>query len=109
MRQLTAFGCSLATVAAVLAGQVFAEGRQMLIINDTEFEIVQLFGARKGLDEWGNDLLDGMPITAFAERSVDFEDGSGYCLFDIRAIFDDGEELVSEDINICDLTMFTYY
>lgn len=109
MRQLTAFGCSLATAAAVLAGPSFAEGRDMTIINDTDFEIVQLFGARKGLDVWGDDLLAGEPIGAFSERVIDFDDGSGYCLFSFMAVFDDGEALVSEDINVCDLTMFTYY
>lgn len=109
MQQLTALGCSLATAVAVLAGPSFAEGRDMTIINDTDFEIVQLFGARKGLDTWGPDLLDGQPIAAFGERVVDFDDGSGYCLFSFKAVFDDGEALVSEDINVCDLAMFTYY
>lgn len=94
---------------ALSASSAFAEGRDMRIVNQTGFEIIEFYRLHKGETDWGDDLLQGESIGGEAERLLDLDDGSGYCLFSFRVLFDDGEELVSEDINICDLAMFTYY
>ncbi|MDP7150066.1 MAG: hypothetical protein QGI08_11560 [Paracoccaceae bacterium] len=101
--------CSTLIAVALLSAPAFAEGRELQIVNYTDFEIVAIFGMRQGATEWGENELAGDIITAGETQTVDFDDGSGYCMFSIMAVFDDGEELVSEDINICDLPAFTYY
>ncbi len=101
------FGVVSALVASI--GPAFADGREMQIVNQTGFEIVEFFRAHKDAADWGEELLMGEAIGGYAERLLDLEDGSGYCLYSFRVIFDDGEELISEDINICDLPTFTYY
>ena len=101
--------CSTLIAVALLSVPAFADGRELQIANETGFEIVAVFGMRKGAVEWGEDLLAGDFITDGESQTVDFDDGSGYCMYSIMAVFDDGEELVSEDINICDLPSFTYY
>jgi hypothetical protein len=53
-------------------------------------------------------LLGDEVLTAGAEVAIDFDDRSGYCLFDLRAVFADGDELVSERVNICDENRFYY-
>lgn len=101
--------CSVAVVMAMIPASVLADGREIAFVNETGFEIIALYGARKGVEDWGDDLLQGDVIEDRETQIVDFEDGSGYCLFNIKAVFDDGEELISEEINVCDLPMFTYY
>lgn len=81
----------------------------MEIINQTDFEIVAFFGVHKDSDGWGEDMLAGQPIAGGVSQVISFEDGSGYCIYSFKAVFDDGEELVSDDINVCDLPSFTYY
>ncbi len=107
--KLSAIGLGVITAMTLSAGSAFADGREMRIVNQTGFEIVEFFRLHKGEAEWGEDLLLGTPIGGDDERLIDMEDGSGYCLYSFRVVFDDEEELVSEDVNICDLTMFTYY
>lgn len=109
MMRIAAFGYGVVSALAVAAGPAFADGRDMQIINQTGFDIVEFFSAHKDASDWGKELLAGEAIGGYAERLLDLDDGSGYCLYSFRVIFDDGEELVSDDINICDLTMFTYY
>jgi hypothetical protein len=107
--RLSALGFGAIAAIALSASSAFAEGREMRIVNQTGFEIVEFFSLHKGEVDWGEDQLMGSPIGGDDERLIDLDDGSGYCLFSFRVIFDDGEELVSEDINVCDLTTFTYY
>lgn len=109
MMRRPAIGWSLVAAAALSASQAFADGREMQIVNQTGFEIIEFFSAHKDEADWGEDLLQGDAIGGDDTRLMDLDDGSGYCLYGFRVIFDDGEELISEDINICDLSMFTYY
>lgn len=101
--------CSVALALAMMPLSAFADGREIAFVNQTGFEIIAIFGARKGVEDWGEDRLQGDAIVDGETQTVDFEDGSGYCLYSIKAVFDDGEELISEEINVCDLLMFTYY
>jgi len=45
-----------------------------------------------------------------AGRSVviNIDDGTGYCVFDFKAVFDDGEELEKYGNNVCELSEFNY-
>ena len=96
-------------LAAVLATGAAAEERQMEIVNETGFEIVEFFSHRKGAEGWGDNMIPDLPIGDMEARILTFAETGGYCLFSFMAVFDDGEALVSDDINICDLPSFTYY
>ncbi len=39
---------------------------------------------------------------------INFDDGSGYCKLDFKAVFDDGNVLIKKNINICEIPSFTY-
>ena len=109
MKRIAAIGYGLATALAVAANPANADGREMQIVNQTGFEIIEFYSSYKDEVDWGANLLTDQPIGGDDERLLDLEDGSGYCLYSFRVIFDDGEELISDDINICDLSTFTYY
>ena len=40
---------------------------------------------------------------------INIDDGSGYCKFDFLAVFEDGEEVVAPDNNVCSIPEFTFY
>ena len=109
MMRTAAIGFSVVSALAAAANPAFADGREIQIINQTGFEIIEFYSAYKDETDWGANLLTDQPIGGDDERLLDLEDGSGYCLYSFRVIFDDGEELISDDINICDLSTFTYY
>ena len=39
---------------------------------------------------------------------VNFEDGSGYCRFRFRAVFDDAVELTRPNVNVCEVGTYRY-
>lgn len=108
MNLVARFGFAILALG-ISAIQVAAQGRDLEIVNLTDFEIIAFYSAHKDAIGWGGDMLSGEALGSGTSRELSFEDGSGYCIYNIKAVFDDGEELVSEGVNVCDLPSFSYY
>ena len=100
-----------ATVAAVLvsiAAPVWALDRRVTIVNNTGYTIVRFFGSNTGSGSWEEDILGEDVLPSGDSVVINFDDASGYCKFDFRAVFEDGDELVREGVNVCEVATFTY-
>jgi hypothetical protein len=100
---------AFATVLSfALAVPAVALDRRVTIINNTGYTIVNFFGSNTGTTSWEEDILGNDVLPSGSSVVVNFDDASGYCKFDFLAIFDDGEQLIKENINICEISTFTY-
>ena len=97
---------TLLTLATALPAA--ALDRRVTIINNTGYTIVNFFGSNTGTSSWEEDILGNDVLPSGSSVVVNFDDASGYCKFDFLAIFDDGEQLIKENINICEISTFTY-
>jgi hypothetical protein len=39
---------------------------------------------------------------------INFDDGTGYCKFDFKAEFSDGDEVVKNGIDVCEISSFRF-
>lgn len=69
--------------------------------NATSFGIVEFYGSADGDVSWEENILGGQTLAAGGNLSVNFDNGSGVCVYDLRAVFDDGDETVIKDVDIC--------
>ena len=100
---------AIATVlAASLATPSLALDRRVTIINNTGFTITNFYGSNKGTNSWEEDILGQSTLPSGSQVTINFNDGSGYCKFDFKAVFSDGDVLVRENVNICEIASFTY-
>jgi hypothetical protein len=90
------------------ASTVSALDRRVRIVNETGYTIVRFYGSNKGSDSWEEDILGSDVLPSGSSVNINFDDGSGYCKFDFKAVFDDGDVLVKKNINICKIGTFTY-
>jgi hypothetical protein len=97
---------TLLTLASVLPAA--ALDRRVTIINNTGYTIVNFFGSNTGTSSWEEDILGNDVLPSGSSVQINFNDGTGYCMFDFLAIFDDGEQLIREGVNICEISTFTY-
>jgi hypothetical protein len=99
------------TVAAafgvVVAGPAAALDRKVTIVNNSGITVSYFYGSNVGTTFWEEDLLASDVLSNGASVVVNFDDTTGYCRFDFRAIFDDGTEIVKKDVNVCEITTFT--
>lgn len=107
MQRLAALGLSAVLSCAVtLPAQ--ALDRRVELINNTGFTIVEFYGSNTGSNSWEEDILGPDVLPSGSSVMINFDDASGYCMFDFRAVFDDGDVLDRGDVNICEIATFTY-
>jgi hypothetical protein len=100
----------LVIAAALIASSIPAQAveRSMTLVNETGFDIVEFYGSTGTKDGGDENLLTNGALVAGSSMDVEFADHNGYCLFDFRAVFEDGAEIVTEDVNVCDWKEFYY-
>lgn len=108
MRPLYLLRATALVLPMTLSVPADALDRHMTVINETSFDIVEIYGSNVGENDWQENMLGDEVLSAGASVDVDFDDRSGYCMFDLRAVFEDGDEVVSERVNVCDENRFYY-
>lgn len=108
LRQLT-IGIMIAVVAVIgLAAPATAQDRHVVIVNETRHTIVEFYASNIGRDTWEEDILgeDVLPVGQSVRINID--DGTDACLYDFKAVFDDGDQLVRNRINVCTIGTYRY-
>ena len=85
-----------------------AANRVVTIVNNTGYTIVEFYGSNKGSTSWEEDILGYDVLGSHSSVNIDFDDGTGYCIFDFRAVFEDGDVLVKKGVNVCETPDFMY-
>ncbi|MCU0802882.1 MAG: hypothetical protein MUD11_14160 [Rhodobacteraceae bacterium] len=95
------------TLTAALPALAQTYDRKVTIVNNSGYTISYFYGSNVGTTFWEEDLLASDVLSNGASVVVNFDDTTGYCRFDLRAIFDDGTEIVQKDVNVCEIATFT--
>lgn len=99
---------------SALAGLAFslpaqAEDLEFLLINASSYDIVEFLVSDPADDYWSDNLIpDGYVLPAGNEVEVLIADGADYCEYDIRAVWEDGDEFTEMDVDLCDLGEWTF-
>jgi hypothetical protein len=103
---------SLVAAAGALIGlgaaPANAQDRHVAIVNETQHAIVQFYASNVERGTWEEDILGEAVLPVGQTANINIDDGSGACMYDFKAVFDDGEELVRNGINVCTTSTYTY-
>lgn len=86
-----------------------AEDRRVRIINETSWTMVEFYASNVGTNDWEEDILGYDVLGSGDSVMIDIDDGTGYCLYDFRAVFADGDVLVRERIDVCEISSYRYH
>lgn len=75
---------------------------------ETRHTIVRFYASNVGEKDWEEDILGQDVLRPGQSVTVNVDDGSGYCLYDFKAVFDDGDELVRSRIDVCEVSSYRY-
>lgn len=95
-------------IAATFASAAVAQNRIVQIINSSGYTIMEFYGSNIGSDSWEEDFLRYDMIPSGAHMNTNFDDGSGYCMFDFKAVFDNGDVQIRKRVNVCEIDTYTY-
>ncbi len=88
--------------------QAMALNRWVTIINNTGYDIVRFYGSQRDAKTWQEDILGNRILRSGSSININFDDGTGYCIFDFKAVFEDDDVLIRKGINVCEIGKFTY-
>lgn len=97
-----------AALLSSLATAAYAEDRHVTIINETGHTIVRFYASNVERGSWEEDILGQQVLKPGQSVRVNVDDGSGHCKFDFRADFEDGDKLVRNGINVCEVSSYRY-
>ncbi len=95
----------------LIAGCAHADpyDRRVRIKNDTSYYILAFYASNTSRTDWEEDILGDEIITPYTAAVINIDDGSGYCLYDLKAVFADGETVERHDVNVCETTEWRLY
>lgn len=94
-------------LAVASASPVMAADRKVEIVNQTGYAIVEFYGSNNGTTDWQEDILGADVLPHNSSLTIDFNDGTGHCIFDFLVIFEDGDQMKEEDIDVCTTGTYT--
>jgi hypothetical protein len=95
-------------MSAFGSGGALALDRHVIIVNNTSFTINEFYASSVGQNSWQEDILGSDTLGPGAKVRINIDDGTGYCKYDLRAVFNDGTEAVKQRVNICEVGTFTF-
>ena len=61
-----------------------------------------------GTNDWQEDILGSDILPSGSSVVINVDDGTGYCKYDFKAVFEDGDTAISPDNNVCELSEFNF-
>ena len=104
-------GFALAIMVATTAltpGMASAEDRRVRVLNETRHIIVRFYASNVNATSWEEDILGQQVLKPGQSVVMNIDDGSGYCLYDFKAVFDDGDALERKRIDVCKISSYRY-
>ncbi len=98
--------CMDTTTASSSNGVV--ANRNVVIANATGRTIWRFYGSRASTSSWEEDILGSRVLSSGSSVNIDFDDGTGACIFDMKAEFRDGTSIVQSGVNVCSVSRVTF-
>ena len=70
--------------------------------------MTHFYASNSGRNDWEEDILGEDVLPSGASVRINIDDGSGACIYDFKARFADGDELIRYRINVCEITEYRY-
>lgn len=97
---LVAVGITTGLAFSAYAQTKDGKDRRVVIVNERSSDLVRLYGSRTTIGDWEENILV-KSIKAGSKQLINFDDGTGACLFDFRAVFKDNLQAHMWSFNVC--------
>jgi hypothetical protein len=105
-KMLTAALCLLSLAGSQIVNA--QENRRVRIVNQSSSTIRYFYASNVDRHGWEEDILGPMRVIAPGYYvNVNIDDGSGHCLYDLRAVLADNRQAVRYRFNVCTNSSWT--
>lgn len=94
--------------ASSLTGVATAADRNVEVYNKTKTTLVAFYASRVSTNDWEEDILGDDILEPGQSVTIDVDDGTGSCVYDFKGEFEDGEDVISRKVNVCEVAEFSF-
>ncbi len=112
MKALAVIASSLVFLAGCVdttTTYVTGANRVVTIGNATGVTMVRFYASNVNRTTWEEDILGTSVLPSGSSVDINIDDGTGACLFDFKAVFADGDEVIENNFNVCTQSYWTVY
>ena len=91
-----------AFLATAFADPALADDITFELRNETSQVLDQFYASPSATDDWEEDILGQDVLDAGQSGNVTIVNGSDQCEYDLKSVFQGGQEIVREDVNLCE-------
>ena len=84
------------------------QNRRVRIHNTTGWTMLRFYASNVRTSDWEEDILGDDVLENNASIIMNIDDGTGACLFDFKAEFTNGQSLIRNNINVCEIADYYY-
>ncbi len=86
-----------------------SRNRVVNINNSTGMTMTHFYASNTNMSSWGPEQLGPSTVLQSGRTTrIDFDDGTGACIFDFKARFSNGQELKKFGVNVCVISNYNY-
>ena len=102
------FLAASAAIVSFAAASALAEDLDFLLVNESPSPVTQLYVSPASSGSYEDNLLQGGILNADYEVDVLIAGSQSTCVYNIHAVFDDGERLEDYGLDLCELGSYTF-
>lgn len=91
--------------AAFAAAPALAGTQDFTILNNTGYQIDQVYVSASSKDEWEEDVLGRDTLPDDERTRIRFDRDEEACLWDLKVVYQDGESSEWQGINLCKVSV----
>ncbi|HEX6324611.1 MAG TPA: hypothetical protein VFZ36_12865 [Vicinamibacterales bacterium] len=101
--------CALAAVSVTSSAAAAAQRRVLdfTLVNKTPYTIVELYVSPTKDEQWGEDVLGKDILEPGKEVEITFSRGETTCIWDLKIVDEDEDEVEWEKFNLCEASEIT--
>lgn len=101
---------SLLAVTTLAPLPVLAQGKQdFTLVNRTGYQIDEVYVGPVSQRHWGEDVMGKDAIADGDSADITFNGGSKACKWDIKVVYNDGDESEFREVNLCNVSKVTLF
>lgn len=85
-----------------------SQNRRVNIINKRSHTIGRFSASNADENNWQEDILGSRVLQSGRAVLINIDDGTGHCLYDFKAVLEDGTSSIRKGVNVCRLASYRY-
>lgn len=87
----------------------FAGAQDFQLLNETGYQIDYVYISAVDQQDWEEDIMGSDALPTGEAVDIEFSSDENQCLWDMKAIYNDGDEAVWGGLDLCSLSRITLY